>query len=85
MMQTVSKLLRDCLTENDGASYCPLRVAGMSLALPSVVIFLAGGAVAISVGKFDPQQFASAFTTMMGGFGLLGLGVAGKALTDKQQ
>lgn len=83
MIAALLKLLRDCLTENDGTSYCPVRVCGMSLALPAVLIFVAGGAFAVVDGKFDFQGFASAFTTMMGGFGLLGLGVAGKALTDK--
>ncbi len=77
------KLLRDALTENDGRTYCPVRVAGAALTSTGIPTFI-GGAVwgAVQAHGFDLSAFAHAFTVMMGGVALLGGGVAAKAMTD---
>ena len=77
------KLLRDTLTENDGTTYCPVRVAGAALTSLGIPTFIGGAAwSAHAAHQFALMPFAQAFATMMGGVALLGGGVAAKALTD---
>lgn len=78
----LGKLIKDCLTENNGTSYCPFRVAGAALVSGGIPTFLGGAVVAIVHGHFDPVQYAIAFTSMMGGLTVLAAGVALKAKTD---
>jgi hypothetical protein len=84
MWQTLKKLVHDCLTENDGISYCPVRLFGCGLAMGGIPTYLIGGIVAIHTGHFEFQAFSIGFATMMGGLGALGLGVAAKAFTDNR-
>lgn len=84
MWETIKKAIHDCLTENDGASYCPVRILGFGLATPATITYLVGGGISIYNGHFDFNAYATGFTEMMGGFGVLGLGVAAKAFTDNR-
>jgi hypothetical protein len=83
---TIKKVVKDCLTENDGKSYCPVRCFGAAFSIPSIGIFiLAGGRMAFQPA-FPLHDFAMSFSIMMGaicaGFGV---GIAVKAFTDNQQ
>ena len=77
------KLLRDILTENDGASYCPVRIFGAGLASAGIPTFVWGAIVQVQSHAFHLLAFAQAFGVMMLGIGALGGGVAVKALTDR--
>jgi hypothetical protein len=82
MWTQLKKLLHDILTENDGVSYCPVRVLGVGL---SVVAFPVFGYVAVAGamhGHFDLREYGETFAIMLGGIGVLGGGVAIKAKTD---
>lgn len=85
MFSILKKLISDCLTENDGMSYCPVRVAGFSLAMTSIPTFIFCAVMAGLHGHFDFMGFGTAFAAMMGGLGVLAGGVALKAKTDTNQ
>jgi hypothetical protein len=83
MFTALKKLLHDCLTENDGASYCPFRVAGFALSSTGIPTFIGGTIWDIyQTGHFDSMVFAGSFSAMMGGMTILATGVAIKARTD---
>lgn len=85
IVSTIKRILKDCLTENDGKSFCPVRCCGMSLSIPTILIFLYAGARLAIVGDqpFPFHDFAVSFTVIAGGISaVLGLGVAAKAFTD---
>lgn len=82
MIATIKKLLKDLLTENDGTSYCPVRVFAVGLSVPALLLFVTGFTLKIINGHFDGQEMALAFSTMMAGFAAAGAGVAVKAMTD---
>lgn len=77
------KLLRDILTENDGKTYCPVRIFGAGLAGSGVPTFIWGAVAQVQAHAFHLVPFAQAFGVMMLGIGALGGGVAVKALTDR--
>lgn len=81
-MFSIKQFIKDLITENDGVSYCPVRILSMSLSVPTIALFLVGYAASIYQGHFDGQNLALAFTTLCGGFAAIGGGVAVKALTD---
>lgn len=80
---SIIKLFRDCLTENDGASYCPFRVGGFALSGSAIPTFI-GCTIwtTIRSGQFDAVTFGAAFISMMSGLAILAGGVALKARTD---
>lgn len=83
MLASLKKLIHDCLTENDGQSYCPFRVGGFALSAGGIPTFL--GCViwtTIKSGHFDAISYGTAFGGMMAGLGVLAGGVAFKARTD---
>jgi hypothetical protein len=77
------KLVKDCLTENDGKSFCPVRCVGGAISIPAIVIFLVAGGRMAFQPAFPLRDFAVSFSIMMGaictGFGV---GIAVKAFTD---
>lgn len=82
-MGSLTKLIKDCLTENDGTSYCPFRVAGASLSTLGIPTFVAGGITSIvKTGSLDYIAFATGFSAMLAGLAVLAGGVALKAKTD---
>lgn len=83
MFATLKKLLHDCLTENDGDSYCPFRVGGFALSAGGIPSFI-GCAIwtTIQTDHFDAIAFGTAFAAMMTGMAALAGGVALKARTD---
>jgi hypothetical protein len=85
MLHTIKKLIKDLITENDGSSYCPIRVFAFVLSFPAVIIFLAGYTIQLIHGHFDGQGFSTAFATMTAGFAAFGASVAMKAFTDNRQ
>ena len=82
-LMQMPKILRDILTENDGRTYCPVRMFGAGLAGGGVPTFLWGAIEQIQTHAFHFVAFAQAFGLMMLGIGALGGGVAVKALTDR--
>jgi hypothetical protein len=70
------------LTENDGTSFCPFRVAGCALSSAGVPTFIGGAVWQIVHGQFNVIQFGTAFAAMMAGVAVLAGGVALKAKTD---
>lgn len=85
MFTTLKKAIKDTMTENNGQSYCPVRVFAFFLSIPTIILFAAGGTLQIVQGHFDLQGFATAFATLSGGYMAFGLSVAAKALTDAKQ
>lgn len=82
MFSKLASMLKSMITEKDGVSLCPVRVLSMGLSVPTVIMFVAGYAMAILHGSFDGQNMALAFTTLCGGFAAIGGGVAVKTLTE---
>ncbi|MCD4504295.1 hypothetical protein LQR30_09275 [Chromobacterium piscinae] len=85
MPQTIlTKCLKDCLTENDGASYCPFRIAGMALAGSGIPTFIWGAVhTVLMTGALDYVAFATGFGGMLTGLTVLCAGIALKAKTDR--
>jgi hypothetical protein len=84
-IKMLSKLINDCLTENDGVSYCPVRVIGMGFGLLLVIMFVAGWVFLVyKTRTFDPTLFVATGASLMT---VLVTAIAGsvslKALTDK--
>jgi hypothetical protein len=82
MWAELKKLVKDCITEIDGQTYCPFRVGGVALTSVSLPTFIA--LAVFSVWKdpahhFDMIAFGTAFGAMMTGIALLTGGVAIKA------
>ncbi|MDF2435469.1 MAG: hypothetical protein JWP44_5100 [Mucilaginibacter sp.] len=84
MLMTLRKLLKDVLTENDGQSYCPVRVFAAALSTPTVILFVTGFSRAIYQDHFNGLDLATAFSTMCAGFAALGAGVAVKSFSDNR-
>lgn len=83
-MGSLVKLIKDCLTENDGVSYCPFRVAGAALSASGIPTYIGGGIVSIyKTGALDYVTFGTGFGAMMAGLAALAGGVAFKARTDR--
>jgi hypothetical protein len=83
---TIKKIVKDCLTENDGKSYCPVRCFGAVLAIPSIAIFLVAASRMALQPAFPLHDFAMSFSMMMGVICTsFGVGIAVKAFTDNQQ
>lgn len=82
-MGALVKLVKDCLTENDGQSYDPFRVGGAALSTLGIPTFAAGGIMSIvKSGTLDYVAFGTGFGAMMAGLAVLAGGVAFKAKTD---
>lgn len=85
MFATLKKLIHDCLTENDGQSFCPFRVGGFALSATSIPTFIICSIMSVhKTGTFDAVAFGTGFAAMMGGLAVLAGGVALKAKTDDQ-
>jgi hypothetical protein len=79
----IKKMVKDCLTENDGQSYCMVRCVGAALSLPAIVVFLVASARMAFQPNFPLHDFAMSFSIMMGVIVTsFGVGIAVKALTD---
>lgn len=82
MWAMLKKLVKDCLTEMDGKTYCPFRVGGFALSSTGIPTFIALAvytAVKSADHHFDMIGFGTAFGAMMTGLALLAGGVAVKA------
>lgn len=82
MLAQLKKLIHDCLTENDGTSYCPFRCGGAALSATGIPAFIANSVWAGFHGHWDPMAFGTGFAAMFGGMSMLAAGVAFKARTD---
>lgn len=79
----LKKLIKDCLTENDGQSYCPFRVAGALLTSTSIPTFIGSTLYTVFLNHhFDYIAFGTAFGAMASGLSVLAAGVGFKAKTD---
>lgn len=83
MRALIKKLIHDCLTENDGVSYCPFRLGGAALSVTGIPTFI-GCAIysTVTSGRFDYVGFGTSFGMIMTGMAGLAAGVAIKARTD---
>lgn len=80
---TIKKIVKDCLTENDGVSYCPFRVGGAVLSASGIPTFI--GCTIFTVYQthhFDMMAFGTGFATIFGGMAALAGGVAYKSRFD---
>jgi hypothetical protein len=84
MSVNFKQVLKDILTENDGQSYCPVRVFSFALSTPAIMLFLFGYGKQIYTGHFNGLDMATAFSTMCAGFAALGAGVAVKSFSDNK-
>lgn len=83
MFETIKRVVKDCVTENNGTSYCPFRVSGFGFAAGGCPTFLACALwTTFKTGHCDYMAFGAGFASMMGGLALLAAGVAMKARTD---
>ncbi|AXT46337.1 hypothetical protein [Chromobacterium rhizoryzae] len=83
LLTALTKCIKDCLTENDGSSYCPFRVSGAALAGSGIPTFIWGTVhTVIKTGTLDYVAFATGLGGMLTGFTVLCAGVALKAKTD---
>lgn len=82
MWEQIKRLVKDCLTENNGTSYCPFRVTGLVLAGGGIPTYIGAGILAAWQGHFDFVAFGTGFAAMLGGLGMLAGGIALKARTD---
>ncbi len=83
MFRACRRLIKDCLTENNGRSYCPVRVGIAALSVGGIPTFV--GCTVWSVihdGHWDPVQFGAAFCAIASGLAAAGGGIAMKAKTD---
>jgi hypothetical protein len=83
MWASLKKVANDCITENDGKTYCPFRISGCALSATGIPAFI-GLAIhsAIANHHFDMQEFGVAFSTMMGGISVLAGTVALKVRSE---
>jgi hypothetical protein len=80
----MKKFLLDLFTENDGKSFCPLRVYGALLCVPAGVAITFGGLWMMIHGKLTVMEFAQAVGVMSGTLtAVFGVGITVKAITDK--
>ncbi len=78
------KVAKDLFTENDGQSYCPVRVVGGLLIVPSVLMVLGFGGWGIAAGKLALMGFVQVVGAMAGVVGVVFAGaVSLKAVTDR--
>ena len=83
MLDSLKSVLFSAITENDGKSACPFRIAGLALSGGGIPTFLLSSVYTTYKNEaFDPIQFATSFSLMMGGLAVLAGGVALKAKTD---
>lgn len=83
-LSVADKVTKDIFTENDGQSYCPVRVIGGLLVIPAVLMLLGFGGWAIAAGKMTLMEFVQVVGAMAGVVGVVFAGaVSLKALTDR--
>ena len=75
----LTKLIKDCLTETDGVSYCPIRVMGVPSALALVATY---SITAIHAATVDLQAFGVGGAALLGGIASLGASLGYKAKTE---
>lgn len=84
MWTTLKKVCKDCLTENDGTTYDPIRVGGALLSGTSIPTFIFSTIFSvIHEHRFDYVGFAAAFGGIAAGMTALAAGVSVKARTDQ--
>ncbi|WP_017773856.1 hypothetical protein [Paraburkholderia kururiensis] len=84
MWKTITKFFKDCMTEQDGQSYCPFRIAGCGLSATSIPTFIGLTIWSVMKGNqaWDMKSFAIAFGGMMTGISVLAGTVAFKVKTE---
>jgi len=83
MWAEFGKACKDCVTQNDGQTYCAFRIAGCATIFSSLPVFL--GCVIYSVvhsKPFDMVGFGGAIGAILSGAALLAGGVAIKSRTE---
>lgn len=78
MCKFLSKFIHDCLTEDDGQSYCLAKVT----AILAVISFWAFAGYGVSIShSVDLDKFSTGLMEVLGGAGAL---IAGKQATQKK-
>lgn len=84
-MSIIGKVLKDCFTENDGESYCPVRVIGALLVVPAILLLLIFGGILIERNTLTLMSFVQTVGVMAGiVVTIFAAGVSLKAMTDKR-
>lgn len=84
MWPQFKKVIHDCLTENDGHSYCPVRCIGALAIVPAIVLLLWFGAWQMRAGSLTLMGFVQALGVLAGIIvSVFAAGVSLKAMTDK--
>jgi len=79
MIQTIQKVIHDCLTGVDGSTYDPARVYGAM----AVNVFLLCSMIAVFRNQvWNPVEYGTGFAALLAGFGAA---VAFKAKTEPPQ
>jgi len=82
MWATIRKVVKDCSTEIDGKTFCPIRVGGMSLIGSGIPTFIGLSIFSVIQNPehhFDMIAFGTAFGAIMSGIALVAGGVTFKA------
>lgn len=84
MWAAIKKLLKDCMTEQDGRTYCPFRIAGAGLTSTSIPTFIGLSVWSVVKGgqHFSATDFSIAFGGMMTGISVLAGTVAFKTRSE---
>lgn len=71
----ITHILKDCVTEKDGESYCPSRI----MLMLGVLSFIALSCLAVYLGqKFSAMDWGTGFGSLLGGGGA-GIWAKGKS------
>jgi hypothetical protein len=85
MWAELKKLVHDCLTENNGQTYCPFRLATAFMITTGWPSFLAMSFYSVWHSKsFDMVSFGTAFAAMLAGTAILVGGITVKSRYENQ-
>jgi hypothetical protein len=83
MWRALKKILKDCMTEQDGVTWCPFRIAGCGTTATSIPTFIWLAVWSALHGQpVDLKDFAIAFGGMMTGISVLAGTVAFKIKSE---
>lgn len=83
MIDLIKRVLHDCSTGIDGATFSPVRIVGYSSCTCAVIIYFANSIyMAFTKSTFDYVSFGSGFALIMGALLAVGAAEAVKTKTE---